>query len=44
LLLPASIYQSELGSTPSDRFRIGLGRRGLSEGLDVMTAHIATIM
>ncbi|MEM9845593.1 MAG: pyridoxal phosphate-dependent aminotransferase [Pseudomonadota bacterium] len=44
LLLPASIYQSELGSTPSDRFRIGLGRRGLSEGLDVMTAHIATVM
>ncbi|MEV1288601.1 pyridoxal phosphate-dependent aminotransferase [Micromonospora sp. NPDC049679] len=27
LLLPASIYASELGRVPTDRFRIGLGRR-----------------
>ncbi len=27
LLLPASIYRSELTSTPADHFRIGIGRR-----------------
>jgi hypothetical protein len=26
LLLPASIYRSELTGTPTDRFRIGIGR------------------
>ncbi len=33
LLLPASIYRSDLLKTPSDRFRIGFGRRNLGEGL-----------
>ena len=33
LLLPASIYKSDLLDTPTDRFRIGCGRRGLDEGL-----------
>jgi len=33
LLLPASIYQSELLETPTDRFRIGFGRVGIDEGL-----------
>ncbi len=33
LLGPASIFQSRLGPTPTDRFRIGSGRRGLDEGL-----------
>lgn len=28
VLLPASIYASELGPVPTDRFRIGVGRRG----------------
>lgn len=36
LLMPASIYQSELLDTPADRFRIGFGRRGLDQGLKVM--------
>jgi len=36
LLLPASIYQSRLGETPVDRFRLGYGRRGLAEGLAVL--------
>lgn len=27
LLLPASVYASELGTVPTDRFRIGVGRR-----------------
>ncbi|SDN29549.1 aminotransferase class I/II-fold pyridoxal phosphate-dependent enzyme [Streptomyces wuyuanensis] len=34
LLLPASIYRSELTATPTDRFRIGVGRRGAEEALD----------
>ncbi|MFK7888153.1 MAG: aminotransferase class I/II-fold pyridoxal phosphate-dependent enzyme [Gammaproteobacteria bacterium] len=33
LLLPASIYRSELMETPSDRFRIGFGRANIAEGL-----------
>lgn len=33
LLLPASIYRSELTATPADRFRIGIGRRDPEEGL-----------
>ncbi len=40
LLLPASVYQSALNDTPSDRFRIGYGRANMAEGLDVMREHI----
>lgn len=36
LLLPASIYHSDLMDTPPDRFRIGMGRTGIEEGLTVM--------
>ena len=34
LLLPASIYSSELTATPADRFRIGIGRMNPEPGLD----------
>lgn len=34
LLLPSSIYSSELTETPTDRFRVGLGRQGPQEALD----------
>jgi aspartate/methionine/tyrosine aminotransferase len=40
LLLPSTIYRSELGETPTDRFRLGFGRKGLDEGLAAMEAHI----
>jgi aspartate/methionine/tyrosine aminotransferase len=40
LLLPSTIYSSELGPTPTDRFRLGMGRTGLDEGLAAMEAHI----
>lgn len=40
LLLPSTIYSSELGATPKDRFRLGFGRTGLDEGLAVMDAHL----
>lgn len=41
LLLPASVYTSELNDTPDDHFRIGYGRANTSEGLAVMREHIA---
>ncbi len=40
LVLPSSIYSSNLANTPKDRFRVGLGRKGLDEGLAAMQAHI----
>lgn len=41
LLLPSTIYRSDLGPTPTDRFRLGFGRRGLDAGLAAMEAHLA---
>ena len=41
LLLPSTIYQSQLGPTPSDRFRLGFGRIGLDAGLGAMEAYVA---
>jgi len=40
LLLPGSVYQSRLGVTPTDRFRIGFGRANMSEGLAALDQHI----
>lgn len=40
LVLPSTIYSSDLGPTPTDRFRIGAGRRGLADGLAAMSGHI----
>ena len=40
LLLPGSIYQSELCSTPDNHFRLGFGRRNLDEGLAALENHI----
>jgi aspartate/methionine/tyrosine aminotransferase len=40
ILLPASIYQSSLGETPTDRFRIGFGRSYTIEGLSAMRASL----
>ena len=42
LLLPASVYSSSLTAVPTDRFRIGYGRKNIGEGLDAMRAHLAT--
>ena len=41
LVLPSSIYASELGDVPHDRFRIGLGRSGLDGALAAFDAHLA---
>ena len=40
LLLPSTIYRSEVGPSFPDRFRLGYGRRGLDEGLAAMADHI----
>jgi aspartate/methionine/tyrosine aminotransferase len=40
LLLPATVYRSTLGPTPTDRFRIGYGRAKLAEGLDAFRQHL----
>ncbi len=41
LLLPSTIYSSDLGPTPTDRFRLGFGRSGLDEGLAAFEAHLS---
>lgn len=40
LLLPCTIYKSELGETPTDRFRLGFGRKNLHEGLAAFESHL----
>lgn len=41
LFLPSTIYSSALGPTPTDRFRLGYGRKGLDEGLAVLDAYLS---
>jgi aspartate/methionine/tyrosine aminotransferase len=36
LVLPASLYRSDVVDTPSDRFRLGFGRVGMAAGLDAL--------
>ena len=40
LLLPSTIYRSELGETPADRFRLGYGRKSLDQGLAALDTHL----
>jgi len=40
LLLPASIYRSELTETPADRFRIGVGRSNPEPGLEAFAGWL----
>lgn len=40
LLLPASMYRSELLALPRDRFRIGYGRSGISAALSAFDAFL----
>ncbi len=39
-LLPPKIYKSELMETPTDRFRIGFGRKDIEEGLAALRAYL----
>jgi aspartate/methionine/tyrosine aminotransferase len=43
LLLPASVYRSELGVTPTDRFRVGYGRDNMGAGLAALRGHLQRI-
>jgi aspartate/methionine/tyrosine aminotransferase len=40
VLLPPSIYASDLTPAPADRFRIGYGRADIDEGLAAFRAHL----
>jgi len=40
LILPASIYKSELMDAPADRFRIGFGRANIDAGLSVFRTFL----
>ncbi len=40
LFLSSTIYRSELGKTPLDRFRLGFGRTGLGEGIAVLDSYL----
>lgn len=40
LLLPSTIYRTDIGPDITDRFRLGYGRRGLDAGLAAMSAHL----
>ncbi len=40
LLLPASVFRSDLASLPPDRFRIGFGHAGVPAGLAAMEAAL----
>jgi aspartate/methionine/tyrosine aminotransferase len=40
VLLPPSVYRSDLCATPTDRFRIGFGRAHVGEGLEAFRAHL----
>lgn len=40
LVLPPRIFHSELHDTPSDRFRIGFGRKNIEAGLAAFRAHL----
>jgi aspartate/methionine/tyrosine aminotransferase len=40
LFLPASVYRSELGNAPTDRFRVGVGRAYVPQGIAVLRAWL----
>lgn len=40
ILLPASVFRSELADTPADRFRIGFGRSDFAAGLAALGAAL----
>ena len=40
LLIPSSIYKSDLGETAANRFRVGYGRANLPEAVEAMKAYL----
>jgi aspartate/methionine/tyrosine aminotransferase len=43
LLLPASIYASDLAPVPTDRFRIGVGRRDPAPALEALDRYLSDV-
>ncbi|RZV48317.1 MAG: aminotransferase class I/II-fold pyridoxal phosphate-dependent enzyme [Acidimicrobiales bacterium] len=43
-LLPYTVYESELGAIPEDRFRIGIGRRDVPQSVAALERHLETIV
>ena len=41
LLLPSSLYVSDLLPVPADRFRVGVGRRNMEAGLDAWRSFLS---
>ncbi len=42
LVLPASMYSSEIADVPTDHFRVGIGRLGLEEGVAAFDRFLRT--
>lgn len=40
-LLPMSVYESDLGEVPTDRFRIGIGRTSVPASLQALDTHLS---
>jgi aspartate/methionine/tyrosine aminotransferase len=40
MLLPSSVYRSDLMTIPDDRFRLGLGRVQVPAAIDALDAHV----
>jgi len=40
LFLPSTIFRSDLGHTPQDRFRVGFGKDYFIEALDILDDHL----
>lgn len=39
-LLPSSVYRSDLAEIPTDRFRVGIGRRNVPESLEALARFV----
>lgn len=42
LLLPSSIYRSDFGAVPQDRFRIGIGRKSVPDSLQALVGFLGS--
>ena len=42
LVLPSTLWRSRLAPVPTDRLRIGLGRRGATNAFDVLDAYLSS--
>jgi aspartate/methionine/tyrosine aminotransferase len=43
LLLPGSVYKSDLGATPTNRFRVSYGRANMADGVAAMRSYLVKL-